>query len=104
MPGSIALFASVLEVFCLLHFIHYGKKGDPKFPILPSRTRKGIVPNTSVTLDSPSVLSNFDSPPPPATTAESTLCLTLLMMLLLLLMIFFHLVPLLSHRSLLLER
>src|ERR1044071_9001593 len=40
-----------------------GKKGDPKVPILPSRTRKGIVLNTSATLDSPSVMSKFTSPP-----------------------------------------
>src|SRR4051812_32899851 len=40
-----------------------GKKGDPKVPILPSRTRKGTVLNTSATLDSPSVMSKFTSPP-----------------------------------------
>src|ERR1041385_423563 len=41
-----------------------GKKEDPKVPILPSRTRKGTVLNTSATLDSPSVMSKFASPPP----------------------------------------
>src|ERR1043165_6589177 len=48
-----------------------GKKGDPKVPILPSTTRKGIVLSTSATLDSPSVISNFASPPPHDTSAES---------------------------------
>src|ERR1041385_440143 len=49
-----------------------GKKGDPKVPILPSSTRKGTVPSTSATLDSPSVISNFASPlPPHATSTES---------------------------------
>src|SRR3954465_12780523 len=47
-----------------------GKKGDPKVPILPSTTRKGIVLRTSATLDSPSVISKFASPPH-ATSAES---------------------------------
>src|SRR3954464_5091544 len=40
-----------------------GKKADPKVPILPSRTRKGTVLNTSATLDSSSVMSKFTSPP-----------------------------------------
>src|ERR1041385_4548558 len=49
-----------------------GKKGDPKVPILPSTTRKGIVLSTSATLDSPSVISKFASPQPPhATSTES---------------------------------
>ena len=48
-----------------------GKKGDPKVPILPSRTRKGTVLSTSATLDSPSVMSKFASPPPQATSTES---------------------------------
>src|SRR3954468_4878020 len=48
-----------------------GKKGDPKFPILPSTTRKGIVLSTSATLGSPSVISKFASPPPHATSTES---------------------------------
>ena len=49
-----------------------GKKGDPKVPILPSTTRKGTVLNTSVALDSPSVISKFASPPPHASHATST--------------------------------
>src|ERR1044072_2148866 len=48
-----------------------GKKGDPKDPILPSRTRKGTALSTSATLDSPSVMSKFDSPQLHATSAES---------------------------------
>src|ERR1044071_480460 len=48
-----------------------GKKGDPKVSILPSRTRKGTVLNTSATLDSPSVMSKFASPPPHDASTES---------------------------------
>src|ERR1041385_2181569 len=48
-----------------------GKKEDPKVPILPSRTTKGIVLNTSATLDSPSVMSKFASPPPHDASTES---------------------------------
>src|SRR3954462_10008782 len=38
-----------------------GKKGDPKVPILPSRTRRGTALSTSAKLDSPSVMSRFHS-------------------------------------------
>ena len=48
-----------------------GKKGDPKVPILPSRTKKGTALSTSATLDSPPVMSKFDSPLLHATSAES---------------------------------
>ena len=48
-----------------------GKKGDPKVPILPSRTRRGTALSTSAKLDSPSVMSQFDSPHLHATSAES---------------------------------
>src|SRR3954465_14646729 len=48
-----------------------GKKGDPKVPILPSRIIKGTALSTSATLDSPSVMSKFDSPLLHATSAES---------------------------------
>ena len=48
-----------------------GKKGDPKVPILPSRIRKGTALSTSATLDSPSVMSKFDSPQLHATSDES---------------------------------
>src|SRR3954466_15176730 len=48
-----------------------GKKGYPKVPILPSRTRQGTTLITSATLHSPSVMSKFDSPQLHATSAES---------------------------------
>src|ERR1041384_5150295 len=48
-----------------------GKKGYPKVPILPSRTRRGTAFSTSAKLDSPSVMSKFDSPHLHATSAES---------------------------------
>src|SRR4051812_45272014 len=48
-----------------------GKKGDPKVPILPSRTRRGTTLSTSATLDSPSVMSKFDSPQLHASYTES---------------------------------
>src|ERR1041385_3837572 len=48
-----------------------GKEEDPKVPILPSRTRKGTVLNTSATLDSPLVMSKFASPPPHDVSTES---------------------------------
>src|SRR3954464_1128717 len=48
-----------------------GKKGDPKVSILPSRTRKGTALSTSATLDSPLVMSKFDTPLLHDTSAES---------------------------------
>src|SRR3954463_15173950 len=48
-----------------------GNKGDPKVLILLPRTRKGTALSTSATLDSPSVISKFDSPQLHATSAES---------------------------------
>src|SRR3954468_5959029 len=48
-----------------------GKKGNPKVPILPSRTRRGTALSTSAKLDSPSVMSQFDSPQLRATSAKS---------------------------------
>ena len=80
-----------------------GKKGDPKVPILPSTTRKGNTLNTSVALDSPSVISKLVSPPPHASHAistESGNMSNLLMMLLLFLMKLVHLVLSLSHKLL----
>src|SRR3954463_575972 len=47
------------------------KKGDPKVPILPSHTRRGTALSTSDKLDSPSVMSQFDSPQLHATSDES---------------------------------
>src|SRR3954471_6422627 len=49
-----------------------GKKGYPKVPILPSRTRRGTALSTSAKLDSPSVMSKFDSPQLHTTSAESS--------------------------------
>jgi hypothetical protein len=40
-----------------------GKPRDGKVPILPSTTRRGTTLNTSVALDSPSVMSNILTPP-----------------------------------------
>jgi hypothetical protein len=40
-----------------------GKPCDGKVPILPSTTRKGTTLNTSVALDSPSVMSKLLTPP-----------------------------------------
>jgi hypothetical protein len=40
-----------------------GKPRDGKFPILPSTTRRGTTLNTSVALDSPSVMSKLLTPP-----------------------------------------
>src|SRR3954468_534534 len=48
-----------------------GKKGDLKVPILPSRTRRGTDLCTSAKLDSPSVMSQFDSPQLHDTSVES---------------------------------
>src|SRR3954463_14612417 len=47
------------------------KKGDPKVPILPSHTRRGTALRTSAKLDSPSVMSQFDSPQLHATSVVS---------------------------------
>jgi hypothetical protein len=40
-----------------------GKPRDGKVPILPSTTRRGTTLNTSVALDSPSVMSKLLTPP-----------------------------------------
>ncbi len=48
-----------------------GKAPESKFPILPSTTRRGTTLNTSVALDSPSVMSKLLTPPHAATSAES---------------------------------
>ena len=47
-----------------------GKEG-PKVPILPSCTRRGTTLSTSAKRDSPSVMSQFDSPQLHATSVES---------------------------------
>jgi hypothetical protein len=64
LPGRIALFVSSLGI----HIVHcnlfiMGKPRDGKVPILPSTTRRGTTLNTSVALDSPSVMSKLFTPP-----------------------------------------
>src|SRR3954470_9490399 len=49
-----------------------GKYRDGKFPISPSTTRRGTVLNTSVALDSPSVISKLVTPPHTHATHTST--------------------------------
>src|SRR6266699_1698938 len=77
LPGSIALFVSLLvvDIVCCKLFI-MGKPRDVKVPILPSTTRRGTTLNTSVALDLPSVMSKLLTPPQAnvthtATTVES---------------------------------
>jgi hypothetical protein len=64
LPGSIALFVSSLGIYIVRcnPFI-MGKPYDGKFPILPFTTRRGTTLNTSVALDSPSVMSKLLTPP-----------------------------------------
>jgi hypothetical protein len=64
LPGGIALFVSSLgiHIVCCNLFI-MGKPRDGKVPILPSTTRRGTTLNTSVALDSPSVMSKLLTPP-----------------------------------------
>jgi hypothetical protein len=64
LPGSIALFVSSLGidiVRCNPSII--GKPHDAKVPILPSTTRRGTTLNSSVALDSPSVMSKLFTTP-----------------------------------------
>jgi hypothetical protein len=64
LSGSIALFVSSLGIHIVRcnPFI-MGKPCDGKFPILPSTTRRGRPLNTSVALDSPSMMSKLLTPP-----------------------------------------
>jgi hypothetical protein len=60
LPGSITLFISSLGI----HIVRCNpfimdKPRDGKVPILPSTTRRGTTLNTSVALDSPSVMSKL---------------------------------------------
>jgi hypothetical protein len=64
LPGSIALFVSSFGI----HIVRYnpfimGKPCVGKFPILPSTTRRGTTLNTSVALDSLSLISKLLTPP-----------------------------------------
>jgi hypothetical protein len=63
LPRSIALFVSSLGIHIVRcnPFI-MGKPRDGKFPILPSTIRRGTTLNTSVALDSPSVMSKLLTP------------------------------------------
>jgi hypothetical protein len=63
LPGSIPYFVSSLgiHIVCCNPFI-MGKPRDGKFSILPSTTRRGTTLNTSVALDSPSVMSKLLTP------------------------------------------
>jgi hypothetical protein len=64
LPGSIALFVSSLGIYIIRcnPFI-MGKPRYGKFPTLPSTTRRGTTLNTSVALDSPSVMTKLLTPP-----------------------------------------
>jgi hypothetical protein len=64
LPGSIALFVSSLGIHIIRcnPFI-MGKPRDGKVPILPCTTRRGTTLNTSVALESPSVMSKLLTPP-----------------------------------------
>jgi hypothetical protein len=84
LPGSIALFVSSLRI----HIVRFnpfimGKPRDGKFPILPSTTRRGTTLNTSVALDSPSMMSKLLTPPH----AHATTLLSLKMLLIVLMML-----------------
>jgi hypothetical protein len=64
LPGSIALFVSSLGI----DIVHcnpsiMGKPCDGKVPILSSTTRRSTTLNTSIALDSPSVMSKLLTPP-----------------------------------------
>jgi len=65
------IYKPTWSYFACCNLSAMGKKGDPKVPILPSRTRKGTALSTSAALDSPSVISKFASPPPHAASTES---------------------------------
>jgi hypothetical protein len=73
LPGSITLFVSSLGIHIVRcnPFI-MGKPRDGKVPILPSTTRRGTTLNTSVALDSPSVMSKLLTPPHPHATATTS--------------------------------
>jgi hypothetical protein len=59
LPGSIALFVSSLGVHIVrCNPLIMGKPRDGKVPILQSTTRRGMTLNTSVALDSPSVMTH----------------------------------------------
>jgi hypothetical protein len=64
LPGSIALFVSSLGIDIVrCNPSIMGKPRDGKVPIIPSTTRRRTTLNTSVALDSPSVMSKLLAPP-----------------------------------------
>src|SRR5664279_1344541 len=65
LPGSIALFISSpgSYIVCCNLLSIMRKTKDSKPVILPSKTRRGTVLNTSIALDSPTVLNRFATPP-----------------------------------------
>jgi hypothetical protein len=73
LPRNIALFVSSLGIHIVRcnPFI-MGKPRNGKVPILSSTTRRGMTLNTSVALDSPSVMSKLLTPPHAHTTATSS--------------------------------
>jgi hypothetical protein len=73
LPGSIALFISSLGIHTVRcnPFI-MGKPRDREVLILPSTTRRDTTLNTSVALDSPSVMSKLLTPPHAHATATTS--------------------------------
>jgi hypothetical protein len=73
LPGSISLFVSSLGIYIVRcnPFI-MGKPRDGEVPILPSTTRRGTTLNTSVALDSSSVMSKLLTPPHAHATATTS--------------------------------
>jgi hypothetical protein len=73
LPGSITLFVSSLGIHIVRcnPFI-MGKPHDGKVPILPSTTIRGTTLNTSVALDSPSVMNKLLTPPHTHATATTS--------------------------------
>jgi hypothetical protein len=70
LPGSIALFVSSLGIHIVrCNLFIMGKPRDGKVPI---QTRRGTTLNTSVALDSPSVMSKLLTPPHAHATATSS--------------------------------
>jgi hypothetical protein len=64
LSGSIALFVSSLGIDIVrCNPSITGKPRDGKVPVLSSTTRRGTTPNTSIALDSPSVMSKLLTPP-----------------------------------------
>jgi hypothetical protein len=64
LPRSIDLFVSSLGIHIVrCNPLIMGKPRDGKVPILPSTIRRGTTLNSSIALDSPSVMSKLLTPP-----------------------------------------